>query len=82
MSDLVHEVTGEAMTVRDYVDQQRAIEKRIGRLDNNIADLRATLKAEKGERDKAVAALRSLIRESKWRGKVTAVSPRAKAAKS
>lgn len=82
MSDLVNELTGEAMTVREYVDQQRAIERQIGRLDNTIADLRASLKAAKGDRDKAVAALRSVVRESKLRGKIAPVSQRGKVGKS
>jgi hypothetical protein len=65
VSELVNELTGESMSVEDYVVQNRAIERRIGRLDNTIADLKATLKQTKGERDKEVSALRSSVRETK-----------------
>lgn len=65
MRELVNEQTGESLSVEAYVTGQRAIERRIFRLDNAIADLKATLKQTKGERDKEVAALRANAREIK-----------------
>lgn len=64
-SELVNELTGESMSVEEYVTANRAIERRIFRLDNSIADLKATLKQTKGERDKEVSALRANAREIK-----------------
>lgn len=65
MSELVNELTGESLSVEEYVTANRAIERRIFRLDNSIADLKATLKQTKGERDKEVSALRANAREIK-----------------
>ena len=65
MTDLVNELTGESMSIDDYVSLNRATERRIFRLDNTIAELKSTLKATKVERDKEVAQLRSTAREIK-----------------
>lgn len=63
--ELVNELTGETLTLANYVDQVRSIERQIFRLDNTIADLKSSVKAAREDRDKAVSALRSAAREIK-----------------
>lgn len=74
---LVNEMTGEAMTLADYIANTRALERTIFRLDNTINDLKSSLKAAKEDKLKAIAALRSNAREVRLRSKPTAIRGRA-----
>lgn len=74
---LVNELTGEAMTLGDYIAATRAIERSIFRLDNTINDLKSSLKAAKEDKLKAIAALRANAREVRLRSKPTAIRGRA-----
>ncbi len=62
---VVNELTGEIAPPSAFVSSLRSVERSIFRLDNAIADLKADLKAARMEREKAIAALRSMVRESK-----------------
>lgn len=75
--ELVNEMTGEAMTLREYIDQGRAIERSIFRLDNAIDDLKSSLKAAQEDRLKAFSALRANAREVRLRSRPAAIRGRA-----
>lgn len=62
---IVNELTGEVSLPREFVSNLRHTERAIFRLDNAIADLKASLKSAKMEREKAIGALRSMVREAK-----------------
>ena len=62
---LVHEDTGEVLSVAEYVALQRAQERVIHRLDQAIAQLKVNLKAAKDGRDAAIQDLRATAREMK-----------------
>jgi len=70
---LVNEMTGEAMTLSDYIANTRSLERTIFRLDNTINDLKSSLKGAKEDKLKAIAALRSNAREVRLRSKPTAI---------
>lgn len=72
--ELVNELSGEVMTLREYVDRGRALERAIFRLDNSINDLKSSLKAAKEEKLKAIAELRSNAREVRLRSRPTAIT--------
>lgn len=73
---LVNEMTGEAMTLADYIANTRSLERAIFRLDNTINDLKSSLKAAKEDKLKAIAALRANAREVRLRSKPTAIRGR------
>lgn len=62
---LVNQLTAECYSPQELVDCMRDLERTIGRLDDTCAALSANLKAAKKDRDRAVADLRSVIREVK-----------------
>lgn len=74
---LVNEMTGEVLTLADYIHQARSQEKAIYRLDRTIDDLKSSLKAAKEDHSKAVSALRTTAREIRLRSKSTATRKRA-----
>ncbi|OFW05663.1 MAG: hypothetical protein A3H96_11420 [Acidobacteria bacterium RIFCSPLOWO2_02_FULL_67_36] len=63
--ELINELTGEAQTPAEYITSLRRLERSVTRLDDTIAGLGAELKAARQAREKAVALLRSAIREIK-----------------
>jgi hypothetical protein len=65
---LVNELTGEELGIDDYLRANRAIERQIFRIDNVNAELKSTLKANKEEREKLIASLRSNAREIRLLG--------------
>lgn len=60
---VVDERTGETADTSAFVDNLRAMEREIRRLDDTIAELRADVKASREAREKLVSRLRSSIRE-------------------
>lgn len=74
---LVNEMTGEALTLSEYIANTRSLEGVIFRLDNTINDLKSTLKAAKEDKVKAIAALRANAREVRLRSTPTAIRGRA-----
>lgn len=62
---VVDQRTGVVNTPNEYVENLRALELQVQRLDDSIAAARADLKVMKENREKAVADLRSSIREGK-----------------
>ena len=62
---IVNELTGEVRLPAEFVRELREVERAIFRLDNTIATFKADLKAAKMEREKAIGALRSMVREAK-----------------
>lgn len=73
---LVNEMTGETMTLAEYVAQSRQLEKDIFRLDRTIDDLKSSLKSAKEDHMKAVSALRANAREIRLRSKLRAIRGR------
>lgn len=73
---LLNEMTGETLTMTEYVAQARQLEKDIFRLDRTIDDLKSSLKAAKEDHSKAVSALRANAREIRLRSKPTAMRSR------
>lgn len=68
----INEYTGEVMTAAEYHRAVREVEQNIFRLDRAIDELKSSLKGAKEDREKAIAALRSLARDSRYK----AVGPR------
>lgn len=62
----VNENTGEVMSPAEYHRAVRAVENNIFRLDRTIDDLKSSLKAAREDREKTIAALRSLARDSRY----------------
>jgi outer membrane murein-binding lipoprotein Lpp len=60
---VVNQRTGVVDTASEYVENLRALERAVQRLDDDIAIMHADLKAAKEAREKAVAQMRSAIRE-------------------
>ncbi|HVL67190.1 MAG TPA: hypothetical protein VM364_07995 [Vicinamibacterales bacterium] len=63
--DIVNELTGETSTLPELLASMRSTERAIQRLDDTICAFSAELKAAKQAREKAIAELRSIIREVK-----------------
>lgn len=69
---IVNELTGEASTPEELLAQLRSVERSISRLDDTIFTFAAELRAAKQAREKAVAELRSIVREVKVREQLAA----------
>lgn len=61
----VNERTGEVVPTVEYVENLRALERSIEQYDRSIVTLKEDLKETKAVREKAVAALRSGVRDGK-----------------
>lgn len=61
--DLVHQLTGEVLSVEEYLDASRVIEREIGKLDRALVDCKEESKELKMAREKAVKDLRAIVRE-------------------
>lgn len=68
VGEYVVEQTGETLTFREVLAQQRRLEREITRCDVAIETHKESLKAAKDARDKAVRDLRVLVRELKELG--------------
>lgn len=62
----VNEYTGETWTAAEYHRAVRQVENEIFRLDRAIDELKSSLKSAREDREKAVAALRALARDSRY----------------
>lgn len=62
---IVNQRSGVVEAPSEYVENLRALEVSIQRFDDDIAQFKAELKTAREGREKAVAALRSAIREGK-----------------
>jgi hypothetical protein len=60
---VVNSRTGEVSAPSEYQENLRAVERTIQRLDDDIVQHKADLKMARDAREKAVAALRSAVRE-------------------
>ena len=60
---IVNERTGVVEAPKEYVDNLRALERSIQRYDDDIAGLKADLKAAREAREKCVTKLRESVRE-------------------
>jgi hypothetical protein len=62
---VIDERTGEVSAPSEYMLNLRALETAIARADDDIVGYKADLKAARERREKAVAQLRSAVREGK-----------------
>jgi molecular chaperone GrpE (heat shock protein) len=62
---VVNQHTGEVSAPSEFVENLRTLEVNIARLDDQIGELQADLKAARAERENAVQALRAAVREGK-----------------
>lgn len=62
---VVNQRTGVVEQPSEYVENLRALELSVQRYDDDIVSLKSDLKSTKEAREKAIAALRSAIREGK-----------------
>lgn len=60
---VVNERTGEVSAPSEYLQNLRALERAIANYDNDIAGLSADLSAARKAREKAVASLRTAVRD-------------------
>jgi molecular chaperone GrpE (heat shock protein) len=60
---VVNQRSGEVDTASEYLENLRALERAVQRLDDDLAVLHADLKAAREAREKAVAQIRAAIRE-------------------
>jgi hypothetical protein len=62
---IVDQRTGVVNAASEYVENLRALEREVQRCDDAIADLKDSMKEAKARREKAIAQMRSAIREGK-----------------